>query len=163
MWSQVKGDVISIRTVVTRAFAHGYKWQCAALTFAHSDNNAACACLALFEATVYAINLGVGRANVTTKVCAINLNMTVQHFAGLHFRCHGFAQLVRQNERRFVLAIQIARQLHHADTLGGVHKQADRGQQVHKSILRLAKIVPEVTLNWCAHALHLNLRRVVIL
>ncbi len=32
-----------------------------------------------------------------------------------------------------------------------------------KSILRDAKIVPDVTLNWCAHALHLNLRRVVIL
>jgi hypothetical protein len=32
-----------------------------------------------------------------------------------------------------------------------------------KSNLRDANIVPDVTLNWCAHALHLNLRRVVIL
>ncbi len=31
-----------------------------------------------------------------------------------------------------------------------------------KLILRDAKIVPLVTLNWCPHALHLNLRRVAM-
>ena len=44
-----------------------------------------------------------------------------------------------QHEGCFVLAVQVAGKLHHGYALGGVHDDADRGQQVHKVHLAAGK------------------------
>jgi hypothetical protein len=44
-----------------------------------------------------------------------------------------------QNKRCLVLAVDIAGQLNHADALGCVHSQANRGQQVNKVHLARCK------------------------
>ena len=44
-----------------------------------------------------------------------------------------------QNERRFILAVDIPIKLNYADTLRSVHNQADRSQQVHKGHLARCK------------------------
>ncbi len=51
----------------------------------------------------------------------------------------GLAQLVRQDVSRLVLATQIAAQLQRRDTLGAVHEDADRGQQIDKGHLAAGK------------------------
>ena len=51
------------------------EWQCTALTLTHSDNNAAFVCLVLLKAAINALCLFIVRANVTTKVCAVDFDM----------------------------------------------------------------------------------------
>lgn len=43
------------------------------------------------------------------KICSINLNVAVQHFASVDLQRHRFPQLMGQLKSSFVLAVQIAR------------------------------------------------------
>ena len=104
----------------------------AALALAQGDHDAALAGLVLAQAAVLAVFLAVLRADVTAEIGAVDLDVAVQDVAGLDLLRHRLAQLVGQDEGGLVLAIQIAAELHHADALGGVHDDADRGQQVHE-------------------------------
>ena len=104
----------------------------AAYALTHGNNHAALAGLVDFQATVLAVFFAVLRANVTAKVCTINLNMAFKRLTSLDLLRHGLTQLVSQHKSCLVLAVQVARQLHHGHTLGGVHKDADRRQKVHK-------------------------------
>lgn len=58
---------------------HAHKWQRTTLTFAHRHNNAAGACLVDLKVAIYAFGFLIVRANVTTKMRAVDFNMTVQN------------------------------------------------------------------------------------
>jgi hypothetical protein len=93
----------------------------------------------LGKTTILAVCLGVLWADMTAKIRAINLDVAFQNFARVDLLCHGFAQLVGQHKRCLVLAAQIAGKLDHGHALGGVHNDADRGQQVHEVHLATGK------------------------
>ena len=58
-----------------------------------------------------------------------------------------FADFVREDEGGLVLNVQIAAQLKRAMAFGAVHEDRDGQKDVRIGSLRLAKIVPDVTLN----------------
>jgi len=87
--------------------------------------------LMLGKATVLAIFLAVLLANCASKIRTVNLYFADQVNAALFAR-ECFADFVREHERRFVLAVEIARQLQSRKALSGVHDDADGRQQVHK-------------------------------
>jgi len=70
-------------------------------------------CLVNRQATMLAFFLGILWANVTAKACAVDSNVTLKNFASVDFLRYCFEQLVRKNEGRLVLAVQIAGKLHH--------------------------------------------------
>jgi hypothetical protein len=76
---------------------------------------------------------------MTAKVCTVDFNVTVKNFARVDLLRDSLTQFVGKNERCFILAIDVAGQLNHAHALGGVHNQADRGQQIHKIHLARCK------------------------
>ena len=51
------------------------------------------------------------------------------------FLCQSFAELVRQNESRLVLHVQIAAELQSRKALGRVHEDADRAKQIDEGQL----------------------------
>ena len=117
-----------------------------ATAFAGDDDNAALVALVLGKAAINAIFLEVRRANDTAEVSAIDFDRAGKGCA-LDFGSDGFAELVSENEGRLVLAIEVAGKLEHRNTLDRVRKNDDRSKEVPKLILRLARIVPLVTLN----------------
>jgi hypothetical protein len=68
---------------------------------------------------------------MATKICTVDFDFAEQH-RGLCFCGNRFAEFVRENESRLVLAIDSARQLQSRQTLRAVHNDTDRGQQVDK-------------------------------
>jgi hypothetical protein len=80
---------------------------------------------------ILSVGLAVFRANVAAKVRAINLNLARERYAVIAAR-HRLAELMRQDEGRLVLAVQIARELKRGDTLGGIDEDADRREQVYE-------------------------------
>ena len=82
----------------------------AAAALAHDDDNAALAGLILQQAAVYAVFLVVRRSDVAAKIRAVDLDLALNGRVGFLGR-HSFADFVRQNEGRLVLAVQIAAQL----------------------------------------------------
>lgn len=71
---------------------------------------------------------------MTAKIRAVNLDFIVKLMA-LDLGCHRFAQLVRQDESGFVLAVEVTSKLQSADALRAVHEDANRGQKIDKSHL----------------------------
>lgn len=87
----------------------------AALT--QGDDYAALAGLVPSKAAVNAVFLDVRRADVTAEVGAINLD-TLAHGLRMDFGRHGFPELVGEDERGLVLAIEVAGKLKGRDALG---------------------------------------------
>lgn len=77
---------------------------------ADDHNNLALAGLIAKQATVAAVFLHVGGLGIAAEIAAIDFNrlsFTADN-AALHFLCHGFAQLVQQDECRLVRRAQVA-------------------------------------------------------
>ena len=81
--------------------------QRAALALAQGDHDAALAGLMLCKATVNPIFCLVGRADVAAEVRAVDFNFAVE-LQALRLGSQRFADFVRENEGRLVLAVQIA-------------------------------------------------------
>lgn len=87
------------------ALAHKRQSAPAALT--NGDDNAALASLVASQAAVLAVFLTVLRADMPTEVGAIDFDFTVDRRAW-DFRRKRLTDLVSENERRLVLAVEIA-------------------------------------------------------
>jgi len=105
--------------------------QGAATALAHDHDDPALARLVLGQPPVDPVGGPVLRPDVATKIRSIDLDRTP--FAAdpqpLHAGRHGFAQLVRQHERRLVLHVQVAGEGEHAFALHLVAEHRD-GQQI---------------------------------
>src|SRR5690242_9512506 len=97
-------------------FSLGYEREGFALPLAHDNHDAALAALIAGEATITAVLFPVSRFDVATDVAAINFHVARNRVA-LVGRHDGFTDFVRQDERGFVLAIEIAAQLKGAVSL----------------------------------------------
>jgi dipeptidyl aminopeptidase/acylaminoacyl peptidase len=86
-------------------------------------------------------------ANVAAEIRAVYFDLTRDSRA-LGFRSENFADFVSHDESRLVLAIQVAAQLQGAMTLHAVDENRNRQEVARIESLRLAKMVPLVTLNW---------------
>ena len=82
----------------TIRFAHGHKRQRSAATFAHHNDKSSLAVLMFFEASVNAIFGMIGRTNMTTKLCAIKLDMAFKLRPDMHCFGHCLAKFMGQNE-----------------------------------------------------------------
>ena len=116
----------------------------AALTSDH--NHLSLAGLVDRKATVAAVLFVIGRLHVAAEVCAINGDFAGYCSVGL-LSGEGFADFLREHECRLVLDVKIAAELQCAMALRAVHEDGDRHKRVCSGSLRLAKIVPDVTLN----------------
>lgn len=151
------------RQLDTLPLAEGNKWQRAACALTHGNHNAAGACLMLLKATINALGFLIVRANVTAEIRAVDFNVTVKNFASVDLCAIASRSLWARTN-----AVLYWQSISRLSCTMLIPLEAFTIRQIAasrstKSILRDAKIVPDVTLNWCAHALHLNLRRVVIL
>lgn len=75
----------------------------------HHDHDLALTSLVPREAAIDAVLAAVGRLDVATEIAAIDLDCLAlaAELPSIQFQCHRLAQLVRQNERRLVLAVRI--------------------------------------------------------
>ena len=87
-----------------------------AFALTHHDNALALAGAVRLQAAILAILFPVLRLHVAAKVAAIDLNRAVQGESGL-LGSHRLAQLVRENEGGFVLAIEVAAELESGNAL----------------------------------------------
>src|SRR6266508_685008 len=85
----------------------------------------------LSKATINALLSKVRRANVATKIRAVDLDLTEQ-IRRFHFGRQRLPNFVAKHESGFGLAVEIAGELQRADTLRRVHDNADRRQQIDK-------------------------------
>ena len=67
---------------------------------------------------------------MTAEVRAINFDLARKLTFGLNGRANGFADLVRQNERRFLLDAQVTRQRQHALAFDLIAEDRDRGEVI---------------------------------
>ena len=100
--------------------------------FADDNNHLALAVLVASKAAIDALFLEVGGLHVAAEVAAINfryLAFTADDTA-LHFLCHGFTELVQQDERGLVGQAQVAAQGTQPEMSRGrdLRRQFDRGQ-----------------------------------
>jgi len=103
--------------------------QRAPATLTHYDNALTLTRLVDLLAAILAVFPLIGRLNVTSKISTIYLNAARQ-CASVAGQLYGFACLVQQNERGFVVNAQIARQLQRAVTLGPIYKDRNRCQNI---------------------------------
>jgi hypothetical protein len=96
---------------------------------AHDDNHAALAGLIFSKATVAAVGLVIRGAHMPAEICTVNFDLTGDSRAA-RLRSEGFADLVRHDECRLVLAIQVAAQLKGAMALRAVHENRNRQEIV---------------------------------
>ena len=102
--------------------------QRAAVAFAHHDDDLALSRLVLGEPAVNPISRQVFRSDMAPEIGAVDfgdLSLAADRQSAQR-RGHRFAQLVRQNERRFILNAQIPRQGEHALALHLVAEHHDR-------------------------------------
>lgn len=111
------------------ALVPDHEGQCAARALAQDHHDAAGAGLMDREATVDAVFLEVCRADVTAEVGTVHLDNVVQGLA-LDLGRHRLAELVAEDERRLLLAVEVAGHLEAGDALHGIGEDADRGQEV---------------------------------
>ena len=78
----------------------------------------------LGRAAIKTVSLPVFRLVMATRIEAVDLNLAGQfrRVRVLNFRANGLAQLVRQYERRLILAIQITAELQRAVAFGPVRE-----------------------------------------
>ena len=108
-------------------FALGHEGQRLAVALARHDHDLALARLVLCAATVNAMPFVVGGANVATRVHAVDFDFARNLDALIGSR-HRLTQLVRQDESRLVLAVEIARELERAMALRTVNEDGDSGE-----------------------------------
>jgi len=77
---------------------------------------------------------------------------------------HGLAQLVRKDEGRLVLAVEIAAQLERRNPLGAVHEDYDGGQEIGEAHLARGedRAASDAELVMASNALELAARRDVV-
>ena len=93
------------------------------------NDHLALAGLVNLAATVLAIRLAVGGLHVAAEVGSIDLDFTRQFRSGL-FRRQSLTDLVREDEGRLVLAVQVAGELEGAMALCPVHEDCDSRENV---------------------------------
>lgn len=98
-----------------------------ALALAHDDNTLALAGVVRFQAAILAIFLAVFRLHISAEITPIDFDCAIERAANLFLR-HRFAQLVREDEGRLVLAVQIARQVKRGNALCAVAEYHDGGE-----------------------------------
>ena len=133
-----------------------------ALALASDNDDAALAGLVLGKAAIHAVLFEVGWPNVAADVGAIDLDRAGERCALAISLADRFAELVAEHEGRPVLHVEIAAELQSADALGAVARgwRWPEGSREPRS-LRLAKIVPDVTLNCWVQSLHFQSLRVL--
>lgn len=94
----------------TIGFIAHHERQCAALALANGNDNAALSGLVRYLTAINTIFSKVCRANMSAEMRAIDFANAVNGCI-LGFRFHRFAKLVNQDPCRFMLHIDIARQL----------------------------------------------------
>lgn len=93
------------------------------------NDHLALAGLVNLAATVLAIRLAVGGLHVAAEVNSIDLDFSRQFRSGL-FRRQSLTDLVREDEGRLVLAVQVAGELEGAMALCPVHEDCDSRENV---------------------------------
>lgn len=101
----------------------------ATIALARDDDNAALAILVLGEATIDPVLFPVGGFEVAAEVSAVDLDLASEFVGGLLLGGDSFADFVRHDVSRFVLAIEIARELQRAMAFRAVGEDGD-GEQV---------------------------------
>ena len=99
-----------------------------AVALAHDDNYLALAALVFLQAAVATVLFVAPRFHIATEVSAIDFD-----FAGKlcrQLRCERLADFVRKNECRFVLNVEIARELERAMPFRAVHEYRNRREDV---------------------------------
>ncbi len=110
-------------------FGAEHEGQRLAAPLAHHHDDLALAGLVLGLAAVDAVGLLIGGLHVAAEIGAIDLDLTRQG-ALVTVGRDGLADLVREDEGRLVLAIQIAGELQGAMALGAVDEDRDGEQDV---------------------------------
>ena len=87
------------------------------------------------EATILAVRLDVLRLGVATEVSPVHLDHTQQRATGHLLGADRLAELMSQDERRFVLDVEIAAELQGGDALDRVDEDRDGGEIVADSEL----------------------------
>ena len=102
-------------------FRAGHGGDRAAVALTNNDDDPALARLVHRLAAINAVGFLVGRADVAAEVSAIDLDLTGSLMLG-DLSADRLAQLVRENERRLVLAVEVAGELQGRVALGAVHE-----------------------------------------
>lgn len=109
-------------------FGLGDEGQGLAVALAGDDHHPTLAVLIAAETAIPPVFFPVGGLHVAAEIGAINLYLAGHHGTDVLSR-HRLAQLMGQDEGRFVLDVQIAAQLEGGNALGAVAEDGD-GQQV---------------------------------
>lgn len=120
------------------AFIANDKGKRLALALAHDDNALALARAVRFQAAILANLSAIFRLHVTAEIAAVDFDRAIERAANLFLR-HRFAQLVREDEGRLILAVQIARQMQGGNALRTVAEDHDGGQQIDERELAAGK------------------------
>src|SRR5262249_37428668 len=125
------GDVLADQRQRS-ALAWHDEWQGPTKDLAGDNYHLALAGLHLRDTPIDAIGLPIGGLDVAAGIHAVDLNFAVE--LGLvrvmDLGTHGLAELVRQNESRFVLNVEIPAQMQSGVALGAVDEDRDRQEVI---------------------------------
>ena len=123
------------------ALARHNEWKGPPHHFAGDDYDLALAGLFLSKPAISTIRFAVRLLDLTAEIRAVDFYRTRELglIRVLNLGAHRFPQLVRDNEGRLVLAIEIAAQLQGAMALDAVHKDRDREKVIPNRAFAILK------------------------